>query len=177
MKELFQNDEAFEAVIRQQDRLNTLFPSLSDKTAKLSHRITSQAIYRLDNNLKSIEWNDIDPINHIPTPLQWAFAVVRSRCIQVRNDWFGLLPVIDIANHSLNPNAELNMIVKSENVSPQDISDEVICLCASRDLEEGEEITISYGEVNTVVVLYIFIFILLIFNNNLQLLSYYELYF
>ena len=51
--------------------------------------------------------------NALPSPLEWAFALVRSRCIQVDEDWFGLLPVIDMANHSPQPNADLTYLFSS----------------------------------------------------------------
>eukprot|EP01036_Dinobryon_divergens_P028956 gene28956-37989_t len=58
--------------------------------------------------------------NALPSPLEWAFALVRSRCIQVDEDWFGLLP--------------------------QPLLERTICLRATRDIAAEEEITISYGD-------------------------------
>ena len=34
-------------------------------------------------------------------------------CIQIDEDWFGLLPVIDMANHALEPNADLTYLFSS----------------------------------------------------------------
>jgi len=89
----------------------------------------------------------------VPTPLEWAFAIVRSRCVKIVEDWFGVLPVLDMANHSLDPSADVKMIVPTglqgeEGEMPTDtnISQLTLCLCATRDLSEGEEVTISYGE-------------------------------
>jgi len=86
----------------------------------------------------------------VPSPMEWAFAVVRSRCVKIVENWFGILPILDMANHSLDPSADVKMLVSGEDESGQitdvNISDMTLCLCANRDLKEGDEVTISYGE-------------------------------
>jgi len=59
-----------------------------------------------------------------------------------------MLPVIDMANHSLYPNAELNYLSAAGQDDSQPVLERVICLCASRDINQGDEITISYGDVS-----------------------------
>ena len=66
-----------------------------------------------------------------------------------------MLPVIDMANHSLDPNAELNYLTAATDGPQEPLLERVICLCASRDIAAGEEITISYGDVRVFALHYV----------------------
>lgn len=89
-----------------------------------SHRVTFDVE---DNKLQK----------HVPPPLSWAFAMVRSRCFQISPDWFATVPVIEIANHSPDPNAQF--IVLGDSL------DNAACvLKALRPIKATEDIRISY---------------------------------
>ena len=45
--------------------------------------------------------------------LTWAFALVRSRCFALAPDYFAVVPIIDIANHSPAPNSEFLVVGSS----------------------------------------------------------------
>jgi hypothetical protein len=152
-----QNDEAKEAVLKQKLRLEKMFePTKSDHVTKIeSHRVTSLALERVKQQLEASNLVPSDLLDSvgkslIPSPMEWAFAVVRSRCVKIIENWFGILPILDMANHSLDPSADVKMLVSGEDESGQttdvNISDMTLCLCATRDLKEGDEVTISYGE-------------------------------
>ena len=71
---------------QQQRRLHRLFPQLSGKEAKMAHRITASALRRLQAS--SSDAAAVSTLlSVLPSPLEWAFAAVRSRCIQVDEDW------------------------------------------------------------------------------------------
>ena len=65
----------------------------------------------------------------------WAFACVRSRAFALADDAFAFVPYLDLVNHSEDPNCVF--------VQPESIGNP-IRLAARRDVEPGEEITISY---------------------------------
>eukprot|EP01036_Dinobryon_divergens_P046753 gene46753-62547_t len=75
---------------KQQQRLHNLFPDLDNRDC---HRITSYSMRK-----KGFSKDDI------PSPLQWAFALIRSRCFQATSDMFAVVPVLDLINHNFNPN-------------------------------------------------------------------------
>lgn len=87
--------------------------------------------------------------------LLWAFAMVRSRCFQVSDDWFAMVPIVDIANHDAVPSAKFEIVTPSNAQIPATQSEEeaeealfatgVCVLRATRDLAEGDPVTISYG--------------------------------
>jgi hypothetical protein len=52
----------------------------------------------------------MQPIDEgLPSYLQWGFACVRSRALQLGPQAFGLVPFIDIANHAADPNADIRV--------------------------------------------------------------------
>lgn len=77
-----------------------------------------------------------------PGPLSWAFAMVRSRCFQVSSDWFAIVPIIEIANHDIEPNAVF--LSQSPNNAETDIRDGYCILQASEDIEQGESVLLAY---------------------------------
>lgn len=88
--------------------------------------------------------------------LLWAFAMVRSRCFQVSDDWFAMVPIIDISNHdTFGPSAKFEVIQppQSQALSEEEAEDALftngVCILrATKDLTEGDSITINYGGVD-----------------------------
>lgn len=82
----------------------------------------------------------VDPFNPSapsPGPLSWAFAMVRSRCFQIAPDWFGVVPIIEIANHSTEPNAEFLTLGSTW--------DTAVCVLKSTEaVPNGGEVRIRY---------------------------------
>lgn len=83
-----------------------------------------------------------DPFGSTPVDanaLGWALGVVTSRAFRTRGPGqpAAMLPLIDMANHSFSPNAR---------VLPAGQGGGGMCLVATRDLEAGEPVLISYGE-------------------------------
>jgi hypothetical protein len=64
------------------------------------------------------------------------------------DDWFGIVPIIDMCNHNNNPNTRLIVHRNSDSItndSAMNISDYCVCLYALEDIPFDHEITISYG--------------------------------
>ena len=132
------DDEKFyRGALDQKKRLANLFPDL---VASSTHRVTQVAM-----NTKH-EGNSF----LLPTPLEWAFAMVRSRCFQVHDDWFAVIPVMEIANHDPNPNANFMMMGEGGQLNYSTPILEILrgkfCLQALKDIEKGEQICIQYKE-------------------------------
>jgi hypothetical protein len=70
-----------------------------------------------------------------PTWMEYAFACVRSRAFSLGKDRFAFVPILDAANHALEPNADFTY-------SPADGGK--IVLFALEDAMAGDEVTISY---------------------------------
>jgi len=70
--------------------------------------------------------------------LGWALGAVTSRAFRTRgpDQPAALLPLIDMANHSFEPNAKIAAVPKSKGT---------LAMVAVRDLEPDEPILISYG--------------------------------
>ena len=70
-----------------------------------------------------------------PSWLQYAFACVRSRAFKIRDDAYAFVPILDIANHAIEPNADFAL------------SDDGTCLYffAMKDIQANEEVCISYS--------------------------------
>lgn len=66
----------------------------------------------------------------------WAMSLVLSRGISGRGYPFTMVPFLDLANHSMDPNCAVHYSEQSESFSLQTV----------RDVSEGEELTISYGD-------------------------------
>ncbi|CAM9646723.1 unnamed protein product [Chrysoparadoxa australica] len=71
----------------------------------------------------------------VPLPLQWAFAMVRSRCFAAGGGNFAFVPVMDLANHSPQPNANFTF---SEAAKGFEVT-------ALKEISAGQEVTICYG--------------------------------
>jgi len=113
MLDELQSPQIKAAALAQRERLNTLFPSLVDSVYP-SHQL-----------------GNVD--------LLWSFAMVRSRCFVIAKDYFAMVPVIDMANHCLEPSSSFTIIGAEE-----DVQQATCVLKASRDICEGEEVTICY---------------------------------
>lgn len=118
-----QDAEMAESAKAQQKRLSRL--GVDNYNDLSSHRITSNLV------------SDGGHHGHVPTPLEYAFAMVRSRCFQIAKDWFGVVPVIEIANHCSDPNAQFSVI--GENFETASC-----LLTAVAPIEAGKAVTISY---------------------------------
>ena len=94
-----ENIEVVNGALLQKKRLITICNDLTDLE---SHRSTLNSVFKISSKFPKYI---LDLSNIIPTPLEWAYAMVRSRCFQVDNNWFAMVPIIDIANHSDEPNA------------------------------------------------------------------------
>lgn len=126
--EMFQETEIIERALAQQKRLENLFPTLQDP--KL-HRLTAQ-------------WPHM-------TPIQYAFAMVRSRCFRLGGlDWFAIVPIIEIANHNAQGRSNARFEAQNVNVDEAGVPSGSCILRAKTAIEEGSAIDISYdeGEIN-----------------------------
>jgi hypothetical protein len=120
-----QNPTLYRNAVAQQERLSTLFPKLKDTHL---HRFTQ-------------EYADIQM-----SPLQWAFAMVRSRCFHLSNtDWFAQVPIIELCNHDLSDrsNAQFEGEV---SLNDQGFPLGYVYLRAKGDIAEGTSVTISYDD-------------------------------
>ena len=109
MLEQLQNQTMKDGALAQQQRLNQISTLWSNPKA---HRITAASLASKHAKVKEqdkkplisssqFESNSYD----VCTPLQWAFALVRSRCFKVSEDIFAFVPLIDMANHDFQPAA------------------------------------------------------------------------
>jgi len=74
------------------------------------------------------------PMEAVPLPLHYAYALVNSRCFVTSDeDTFAFVPFVDMCQHSANPSANFASDATGFR------------LLATRDLQPGEEVTISYG--------------------------------
>lgn len=125
-----------EGAIAQQNRLRSISALFADARA---HRITSAAEERKQDIVRKQTSAATSPPPL--SPLQWAFAMVRSRCFKVGPDSFAFVPMVDMANHDpLHPTAVF------ETVPDAAVKFSAFALRAARDLDAGTEITISYGD-------------------------------
>jgi hypothetical protein len=111
---------------------------------RTSHRVLKLAAERLGGSLEHLQL----------TPIEWAFACVRSRVfnsdpsrakrqeksweLERDDDWFVMVPIIDSCNHSFSPNCEFE----------SDKKEKTFRLRALRDIVDAEECTISYGDLD-----------------------------
>ena len=101
--------EIIEGARQQQDRLMSLFPALSQS----------------------------DEEEDEPSWMAWAFACVRSRAYKIDEASFALVPQMDLANHSVQPNANFR-------TSPDESKLKALELVALKEIKAGEEVFISY---------------------------------
>ena len=69
-----------------------------------------------------------------PTWMEYAFACVRSRAFSLGEDRFAFVPMLDAANHAIEPNADFSYNPDNQSV----------VLFAMEDIKAGAEVTISY---------------------------------
>ena len=118
-----QNPILYKNALAQQERLSSLFPNLKDTSL---HRFTQQ-------------YADIQM-----TPMQWAFAMVRSRCFNVPNtDWFAQVPIIELCNHDLSEKSNAQF-AGEVSLNEQGFPMGYLYLRAKQDIAEGASVTISY---------------------------------
>jgi hypothetical protein len=68
------------------------------------------------------------------TLIQWGLACVRSRAFQLSKSHFAYIPFLDMANHSAAPSGNFRGSPDSRAIE----------LVAAQDLEQGQEVTLSY---------------------------------
>lgn len=131
-----QDDHIKNGALQQQMRLSSLFRNLEEP--KSWHRITAML---LDGGHSS---------ETISNPLRWAFSIIRSRCFTLLDHWFCIVPIIDMCNHNVVPNARLVVNRNSDSNNDVDIlmdpRDYAVCLYALEDIPSEQEISISYGD-------------------------------
>lgn len=69
-----------------------------------------------------------------PTWMEYAFGCVRSRAFSLGKDAYAFVPILDAANHALEPNADFSFNPNTNS----------ILLFAMENISAGDEITISY---------------------------------
>ncbi len=69
-----------------------------------------------------------------PTWMEYAFGCVRSRAFSLGEDRYAFVPVMDAANHAMDPNADFSF-------NP---GNDTILLFAMENIKAGDEVTISY---------------------------------
>eukprot|EP00879_Flechtneria_rotunda_P022438 GHRR01023688.1.p1 GENE.GHRR01023688.1~~GHRR01023688.1.p1 ORF type:complete len:362 (+),score=153.27 GHRR01023688.1:241-1326(+) len=93
----------------------------------------------------------MQPIDEgLPSYLQWAFACVRSRALQLGPQAFGMVPFVDIANHAADPNSDIRGVQatagsNSSSDSQAKQQQAYVELIALKDVMAGQEVTISYS--------------------------------
>ena len=107
MLDELQDDDMIQKAKVQKSRLANMFPGLSVKMCQ-------------DDG---------------PTWLEYAFSCVRSRAFKYGEDKYAFVPILDAANHSLDPNADFSFNPPNKKV----------ILFAMQDIKMGDEITISYS--------------------------------
>jgi len=107
MLEELQDDGMIQKARMQKSRLADMFPGLS------------------------VKMSDGDG----PTWLEYAFSCVRSRAFKFGEEKYAFVPILDAANHSLDPNADFSF-------NPQN---KKMILFAMEEIKMGDEITISYS--------------------------------
>jgi len=105
-----QHPEAMAAALAQQERLRDLFPDMVPSPDA--------------------------PEAEYPTPLMWAWALVRSRAFSCGPNHFAFVPFLDMANHAGHPNADFECAVRAGGS---------YTLRAACPLPAGAEVTISYA--------------------------------
>jgi hypothetical protein len=131
-----QNPAMEAAAIAQQRRLASVAGMYGDVHA---HRVTAAAWRRAQQAHP-------DDVHRLPpplSPLQWAFALVRSRCFKAGADVFAFVPLVDMANHAVaHPAAQFEF-------SNGDGVIKGFALRAARALTPGDEVTICYDSTHS----------------------------
>lgn len=75
------------------------------------------------------------PMEQIPMPLQYTYALVVSRCFTMADgDTFAFVPILDMADHEARPAANFTSDARG------------FVLRALRPIKQGDSVTICYGE-------------------------------
>jgi len=168
------SSQVVEGALKQKQRLSKLFPEtkyeINKRNSKI-HRVLGLALQRVkklsrQEEKKSVSDEmeskeiEVEEIEEVCSPLEWAFACVRSRVFHhAPSDSFALVPIIDSCNHSLDPNCKLEADFDSEfdgdengdrvrvNNNNRDLrhNRSGFRLVALKPIQAGEELTISYG--------------------------------
>ena len=120
------NDEGLiQGALRQKERLKSLFPTLQDPAL---HRMTAH-------------WPHM-------SPLEWAFAMVRSRCFKIGGDldFFAIVPIIELANHAMQKDSNVRFEVDDVVLHTAGVPSGTCILRAKRAISEGEAVALSYDE-------------------------------
>ncbi|RCV08246.1 hypothetical protein SEVIR_1G316400v4 [Setaria viridis] len=115
--------------------------------APLLHQVNKRCCFLLEFE-KKVQWMlDTLPLEHHPfygqdvnsSSLGWAMSASSSRAFRLHGEIPMLLPLIDMCNHSFDPNAR---IVQEGNVNSSDMSVKVV---AETKIEKNAAITLNYG--------------------------------
>ena len=106
MLDQLQDEELARKALEQKDRLREIFPGLA------------------------VPMDGDDG----PTWMEYAFGCVRSRGFSLGEDRYAFVPVMDAANHAMDPNADFSF-------NP---GNDTIVLFAMENMKVGDEVTISY---------------------------------
>ena len=122
---LMKDEGLIKGALRQKERLKSLFPSLQDPAL---HRMTAH-------------WPHM-------SPLEWAFAMVRSRCFKIGGDFFAIVPIIELANHAMQKDKGSNVRFEVDDVvmDTAGVPSGTCILRAKRAISEGEAVALSYDE-------------------------------
>lgn len=114
-------DESMQArAVELREKLNSLYPKLD-----------SHAVHPATSGYEAMG----APMDQIPKPLQYMYALVVSRCFAMSDgNTFAFVPFLDMANHAARPTANFG----------SDASKFV--LQALQPLMEGDEVSVCYGE-------------------------------
>lgn len=132
-----------------------------DLSSELQHPAIIAAAQQQQQRLRTLLPPEyMQPIDQgLPSYLQWGFANVRSRALQLGPQAFGMVPFIDIANHAAEPNADVRTSPAAASSSSSsngegaaaagDNADQgSVDLYAVEDIPSGTEVTISYSGVS-----------------------------
>ncbi|WPT13843.1 Protein PLASTID TRANSCRIPTIONALLY ACTIVE 14 [Picochlorum sp. SENEW3] len=100
-----QDEDMMEKAMEQKKRLKSLFPGLG-----------------------------VEMEEDGPTWMEYAFGCVRSRAFKLGDESYGFVPILDAANHAMEPNVDFSF-------NP---SGNTVVVFAIDDVRQGEEVTISY---------------------------------
>lgn len=118
-----QNDMMEIETIKTRERLVELYPDLDKHDAHPS----TEDYFAAGRDMQMI-----------PKPLQYCYALVNTRCFDLDDgDTFGLVPFLDMADHSPIPSANFETVKDGYG------------LVALRPIQVGEDVTISYGDKTT----------------------------
>ena len=119
---------------QRDDVLALQYPPMQQQINKRS-RLLSTLSQAITANQRSASSDAFHGQSISPSLLGWAMSAVSSRAFSFHSHR-RLLPLIDMANHSFTP---------STRIEATDTHPAAITMYATRDLQPGDELTISYG--------------------------------